>query len=75
LSTSRHSGVALVSYALWQGHFGGSATALGTTFRLDQRTFTLIGVLPQGYAFPYDAQDWVPTVLDPGDCAGFTSRV
>ena len=64
------SGVALSSYALWQSHFGGSRDALGTTFRLDAREMTLIGVLPQGYAFPYDAQLWVPTVLDPADRGG-----
>jgi putative ABC transport system permease protein len=69
------SGVALASYALWQSRFGGAASALGTTFRLDARTFTLIGVMPQGYAFPYDAQVWLPTVVDPaartGDFAVF----
>jgi putative ABC transport system permease protein len=64
------SGVALASYAVWQSHFGGSAGAIGATFRLDQRQFTLVGVLPQGYAFPYDAQFWIPTRLDPADRAG-----
>ena len=55
------SGVALVSDALWQTHFGASPSALGATFRLDSRQFTLIGVMPPRYAFPYDAQIWVPT--------------
>ena len=64
------SGVALASYALWQSHFGGSPNAIGTTFRLDERQFTLVGVLPQGYAFPYDAQLWIPTTLDSADRAG-----
>lgn len=39
------SGVAVASYGLWQSHFGGSPAALGTTFRLDARQFTLIGVM------------------------------
>ena len=53
------SGVALVSHGLWQSHFGGAASALGATFRLDARQVTLIGVMPPGYAFPYDAQVWL----------------
>jgi predicted permease len=64
------SGVALISYALWQSHFGGNLAAIGTTLRLDARTFTLIGVLPQGYAYPYNGQVWIPTVLDTTDRAG-----
>ena len=64
------SGVALASYGIWQSHFGGSPDALGTSFSLDARRFTLIGVLPQGYAYPYGAQFWIPTVLDPSDRAG-----
>ena len=64
------SGVALASYALWQNRFGGSRDLVGTTIRLDAREFTLIGVMPQGYAFPYDAQIWVPTTMDPGSSAG-----
>jgi putative ABC transport system permease protein len=63
-------GVALVSYGLYQSHFGGTASALGTTFQLDARQFTLIGVMPPGYAFPYDAQVWVPTTIDPASRAG-----
>src|SRR4051812_5242003 len=64
------SGVALASYALWQNRFGGSAAVLGTTIRLDAQELTLIGVMPQGYAFPYDAQIWVPTTLDPAASTG-----
>ena len=64
------SGVALASYGLWQNRFGGSREALGTTIRLDSREFTLVGVMPQGFAFPYDAQIWVPTTLDPASSAG-----
>ena len=61
------SGVALVSHALWQTRLGGSADAIGTTIRLDSRTFTVIGIMPPMYAFPYEAQVWLPMVLDPND--------
>ncbi len=41
--------VLLLSYALWQSHFGGAPDAIGQTIRLNRRTFTIIGVLPPGF--------------------------
>ena len=61
------SGVAIVSHAMWQSHFGGSPSVLGSSVRLDARTFTIVGIMPPQYAFPYDAQFWIPHVLDPAD--------
>ena len=61
------SGVALISDSLWKTRFGSSASALGTAFRLDDRPFTIIGVMAPLYAFPYEAQVWIPAALDPAD--------
>ena len=61
------SGVALVSHAMWQSRFGGAPSVLGTTVRLDDRTFAIVGVMPPQYAFPYFAQFWVPWRLDAAD--------
>ena len=41
--------VALLSYALWQSHFGGDSGAIGRTIRLDSRTVSIIGVLPPDF--------------------------
>jgi putative ABC transport system permease protein len=38
--------VVLLSYQLWQSHFGGERSVLGRTVALDGRSFTIIGVLP-----------------------------
>src|SRR5207248_6127828 len=59
--------VALVSYATAQTRFGGTGTALGAHVRLNERTFTIVGVMPPQYAFPYEAQFWIPWRLDPSD--------
>jgi predicted permease len=41
--------VVLLSYQLWQSHFGGARSVLGRTVALDGRSFTIIGVLPPDF--------------------------
>src|SRR4051812_18901571 len=60
-------GVALISHAMWETRFGGSSAALGSSVRLDDRWFTIVGVMPPQYAFPYDAQFWIPWRLETAD--------
>lgn len=38
--------VAVISYGLWRGRFGGAANVIGTTFIVEGVTFTIIGVTP-----------------------------
>ncbi|NDQ57747.1 MAG: ABC transporter permease [Acidipila sp.] len=63
------SGVAIISYALWQGHFGGVPTILSNSMILDGRPYRVVGVLPQGFNFPYDGEVWIPYVVDPANKA------
>src|SRR5207248_693653 len=53
----------------WQSRFGGLPSALGAVLHLDDRAFTIVGVMPPQYAFPYEAQVWVPFVLNTADSA------
>ena len=62
-------GVALLGHATWETRFGRSPSVLGSTVRLDDRAFTIVGVMPPQYAFPYDAQFWLPWQLDANDRA------
>jgi putative ABC transport system permease protein len=41
--------VILLSYQLWQSHFGGAVGVLGRTVALDGRSFTIVGVLPPDF--------------------------
>jgi putative ABC transport system permease protein len=52
--------VLLLSYALWQSHFGGDRRVIGKTIRLDSQTVTIVGVLPRDFR-------WVETcdVIEP----------
>jgi predicted permease len=46
--------VVLVSHELWQARFGGAPGIIGQTLRLNDRTHTVVGVLPPGLEFPLE---------------------
>ncbi len=50
----------LLSFGLWQERYGGRREALGTTAVLDDEPYTVVGVMPPGFAFPEEARFWVP---------------
>jgi putative ABC transport system permease protein len=41
--------VAVISYALWQRRFGGSADVIGKTQTIDRVPFTIVGVMPPDF--------------------------
>jgi putative ABC transport system permease protein len=63
------SGVALVSDRLWQRRFGGSSSVLEQSVTLDNQIFRIVGVMPRGFNFPYDADIWLPYSVDRMDIA------
>jgi putative ABC transport system permease protein len=57
-------GVAVISYGLWQGRFGGGGDAIGRTLVVDGRSVTVVGVAPAGFRYPSDADVWIPVSRD-----------
>src|SRR2546426_5212178 len=52
--------VAMISADLWQRQFGSDSQILGRTMSLDRGVYSIIGVLPPGFAFPVPNVDiWV----------------
>jgi hypothetical protein len=52
--------VAMISSGLWKRRFGGDPLVVGAAATLDAMSYTIIGVLPEGFAFPFDGVDvWV----------------
>jgi predicted permease len=53
--------VVVISDTLWRRRLGGSASALGSTLRMDGETYTVIGVMPASFDYPSaDTQFWLP---------------
>jgi predicted permease len=56
----------VLSYGLWQTAFGGAPDVVGRDFRLDGQPYSIVGVMPRGFAFP-DTQvmAWRPLAFTP----------
>ena len=52
--------VAVLSYDLWQGRFGGDPLVLDASIRLNGIPHRVVGVMPREFSFPRDTQVWAP---------------
>lgn len=70
--------VVVLGFDLWQRVFGGDSAIVGQTISLDSEPFTVIGVMPRGFAFPpfwaSDSELWAPLVLDADQAANRNAR-
>jgi predicted permease len=64
--------VAVISYEFWQRRFSGDPKAVGAAIRLNEKPYTIVGVMPQGFEFPFSAASvgtppavWVPMAFTP----------
>ena len=56
--------VVVIGYDLWQKRFEGDPDAVGRTVRLGSTLRTLVGVMPEDFAFPIAHSLWVPLRLN-----------
>jgi predicted permease len=59
--------VIVIGYRVWTDHFDRRASVVGETVRLGERVHTIVGVMPDGFAFPASERVWVPLRADPLD--------
>jgi len=60
--------VVVLGENLWRGSFGADPTIIGSSINLDKRAFTVIGIMPATFRFPFltkSEQLWIPLVQDP----------
>jgi predicted permease len=46
----------ILSDALWRSMFGGDASAPGTTVKISGKPYTVVGVMPRGFSFPFNPE-------------------
>src|SRR5262245_48878815 len=56
--------VAVLGYGLWQRRFGADPKIVGATISLDEKAYTVIGVMPEKFDFPKPGELWTPLTLD-----------
>ena len=64
--------VVVISYGLWQRQYGGDFRVIGQSIKLDERPYSIIGVMPESFRFPSDSTPanervelWVPLSFTP----------
>lgn len=56
--------VVVISHGLWQRAFGANPNIIGQSVIMNSRSFTVIGIMPQGFELPRQADLWVPLAWD-----------
>ncbi len=59
--------VAILGHGLWQRRFGSDPRLVGRSVMLEGEPYTIVGVMPDGFAFPEVSQLWTPLALGPRD--------
>lgn len=57
--------VVVIGYDVWQARFSGDPAIVGKELRLGRTSHTIVGVMPQGFAFPVNHSYWIPLRIDP----------
>jgi predicted permease len=61
--------VAVIGYDEWQRRFAGSSDLIGRTLKVGTAQSTVVGVMPEGFAFPVAHSVWIPLRLNVLDYA------
>ena len=61
---SGSSSVAVISYEYWQSFFSGSSEIIGKSVKINGRETEIIGVLPEGHMFPWQANIYKPLIVN-----------
>ena len=53
----------VISHRLWL-RLGGTSNVLGSSLQVEPRSYTIVGVMPPGFAYPADSEFWVTPPQD-----------
>lgn len=57
--------VVVVSETFWKRRSGGDPNFIGRSITLDDKVYTVAGIMPAGFRFPRKLEIWKPLALDP----------
>ncbi|MBD8528068.1 ABC transporter permease [Pseudomarimonas arenosa] len=52
----------LLGYSIWQQRYAADPAIIGRLIRVNGRPARVVGVMPNGFRFPFDNQVWVPII-------------
>ena len=55
----------VIGYGVWSSRFSSDPVIVGKPLRLGPTEYSIVGVMPEGYAFPINHEFWVPFTADP----------
>ena len=57
--------VVVLKHSFWQRHLNGDPNIVGKTITLNRKVFTVVGVMPADFNYPYNTGEmWTPLVFD-----------
>ncbi|MEO7135526.1 MAG: ABC transporter permease [Vicinamibacterales bacterium] len=57
--------VVIIGHGMWQNRYGSNPAVIGRTIRVNDTPATVIGVMPEGFKFPFNTDLWVPLAQIP----------
>ena len=57
--------VVVIGYDVWQSRFEQDRSVIGQQVRFGNTQYTIVGVMPEGFAFPVNHQYWIPLRANP----------
>jgi putative ABC transport system permease protein len=67
--------VVIIGYDVWQNRYAGDPNIVGKGVRANGRQATIVGVMPEGFHFPFQEDVWLPLGIDPLQIERGSSRV
>jgi putative ABC transport system permease protein len=53
----------ILSHGLWERNFGSARDVIGKTIQLNQKSYTIVGVMGKEFRFPVAAELWLPLAM------------
>jgi predicted permease len=67
--------VVLIGYDVWQSRYAGDPGIVGRSIRANAEQATVVGVMPEGFHFPFNQDVWLPLGIDPLQAERGANRV